>query len=858
MSEARIHYSKPFWWTEIERRDRKTREMVKAEGWRFYGDYTYEKDKLKAAGVPMFAWWTDKPLSASPFTEEMDDDAKAAMVDAQQEAEEARRREAEKDYGTVHYSAPFWWVWIKRNNYQMKDLFKGEGWRFHGDRSYAKERLEDAGVPEMAWYTDQPTSAAPFRDQFDADARGAFKETVQDDEQSRAADADIDVPCPEGMSYLPYQRAGIKWISERQSTLLGDQMGLGKTVQVLGAINADESIRNVLCVVPASLTANWAREAQKWLTRPAMIVNLKTAYDVPDPAPAGEINFLITNYERLIDQKGKDEKKILATDGIAQKDETGIRRALQKMRKEPSLRDVLVVAERPDKLDVKKALKPPRNADDWPEAEVYIANDLEELREVVGRIRGGSSAIIAQHDRNKGLQVRTPDEQRGPAHVVIIPIDKNDKQHTFIRQALNEHKWHILVKDQIHVLVTRGRGFGLHAKLLEYDFDLLACDEAHVMSNPKSKQTIAVVGKEVRKGARSKAKTGIAAAARKLVFATGTPIRNKPVETWPILHALAPKTFPEFFPFAKRYCGAVQNGWGWDFSGATRRAEYEHVLRTGTEHHGLMIRRLKEDVLTDLPPKFRHVVPLEVDTPEIEAVMRAEQEIYDKYRKEVEKMIGSGAPSPKQRGQIVKYAEEVGKLTEAGPIPFAEIAKVKAMVGAAKVEPAARLIAQMLEGGDEKVVVFGEHYAVIDGLEEALKEYGVVQITGRTPNADRMKIVDQFQTDKNTRVFIGNIKAAGVGLTLTAASTVVMVEATWVPALNEQAEDRCHRIGTVDNVNVLYLVFDGSIDQMVLEKVVAKMEVARDMLDAKITEVEKVDVEAMYQELEEAIEVGEI
>jgi hypothetical protein len=108
---------------------------------------------------------------------------------------------------------------------------------------------------------------------------------------------------------------------------------------------------------------------------------------------------------------------------------------------------------------------------------------------------------------------------------------------------------------------------------------------------------------------------------------------------------------------------------------------------------------------------------------------------------------------------------------------------------------------------------------------DGLKEFNPVKVTGSVKNEDRQTAVDTFQADSKCRVFVGNIKAAGVGLTLTAASHVVFVEASWSPADIQQAADRCHRIGQKDNVTVDLLTISESIDSLVLHSVLTKMDV---------------------------------
>jgi hypothetical protein len=141
-----------------------------------------------------------------------------------------------------------------------------------------------------------------------------------------------------------------------------------------------------------------------------------------------------------------------------------------------------------------------------------------------------------------------------------------------------------------------------------------------------------------------------------------------------------------------------------------------------------------------------------------------------------------------------------------------------------KLPDAITYIKDCLEQTD-KVVVFAHHIHIIDGLMDGLKEFNPVKVTGSVKNEDRQTAVDTFQTDKACRVFVGNIKAAGVGLTLTAASHVIFVEASWSPADIQQAADRCHRIGQKDNVTVDLLTISESIDSLVLHSVLTKMDV---------------------------------
>jgi Helicase conserved C-terminal domain len=184
-----------------------------------------------------------------------------------------------------------------------------------------------------------------------------------------------------------------------------------------------------------------------------------------------------------------------------------------------------------------------------------------------------------------------------------------------------------------------------------------------------------------------------------------------------------------------------------------------------------------------------------------------------------------------EEGNDEARAVAVEQLRKAQSVAFTEMAAMRRDVAIAKAPIVAAYVKDMLEDGDNKVIVFAHHIAVIDLLMTELGEYNPVKITGECSQQARQSAVDAFQADPKCRVFVGNIKAAGVGLTLTAASTVVFAELDWTPAGMSQAEDRAHRIGQKDNVLVYHLVFDGSLDATISKRLVAKQAIIDRALD---------------------------
>lgn len=186
--------------------------------------------------------------------------------------------------------------YIAHSTYEQRALPKAAGFKWDGR--------------DKVWFTLDPAVAAKLGNQdamVAAIAEQAAKEAAKADTlaSSRAADAVIDVLAPEGLAYLPYQRAGIAFASKRAATLLADDMGLGKTIQVIGLVNAIESIRKILIVCPASLKLNWARELAKWLVG-SYTIGIANGGELP------ATDIVIVNYD--IADKHKDALRAIEWD----------------------------------------------------------------------------------------------------------------------------------------------------------------------------------------------------------------------------------------------------------------------------------------------------------------------------------------------------------------------------------------------------------------------------------------------------------------------------------------------------------------------------------------------------------------
>jgi len=314
-------------------------------------------------------------------------------------------------------------------------------------------------------------------------------------------------------------------------------------------------------------------------------------------------------------------------------------------------------------------------------------------------------------------------------------------------------------------------------------------DECQFTMNPRAKRTKAV--RELCKGVKH------------VLALSGTPLLNRPIELFPVLKLICPSKFSARGAFAHRYCKPKWTPWGWQFNGADNVEELHEKLRDSC-----MVRRRKVDVLPDLPEKLRRVIPLPLSS----------DSEYQLASKDFLNWLRRRDPSAAQRASKAEELSRIGYLLR--------------LCARLKLLSAVEWINDWLYQTDEKLVVFARHAKMVEALKRRCKVESVVvdgSVTGRL----RKAVVDKFQEDKRTRLFIGNIHAAGVGITLTASSTVVFTEMAWRPADHTQAEDRCHRIGTKQTVWCYYLVARDTIEQRLCEVIQKKQSVISNILDGK-------------------------
>jgi len=308
------------------------------------------------------------------------------------------------------------------------------------------------------------------------------------------------------------------------------------------------------------------------------------------------------------------------------------------------------------------------------------------------------------------------------------------------------------------------------SQILDANFDLVVVDEAHYIKNATAQRT-KLINDIVKKVDR-------------LWLLTGTPMTSRPIDYFNLLSLIESPVAKNWMAYAIRYCQGYQFNVGgrkvWNVMGASNLEE----LRDRTV--GLTLRRLKENVL-DLPDKIITPVYLRLKSKMYEEIMG---EYYDWYD---------------------KNPEESKSLT----VQFTKLTKIRQVIADEKITQTIELAENIVEQG-KKVIIFCNF---TDSLNKICEHFGksAVKLDGSMSKPERQHSVDSFQESDKVNVFVGNIKAAGVGITLTAAEAVIFNDLSFLPSDHAQAEDRAYRYGQKNNVLVYYPIFENTIEGIIYD-----------------------------------------
>jgi SNF2 family DNA or RNA helicase len=308
--------------------------------------------------------------------------------------------------------------------------------------------------------------------------------------------------------------------------------------------------------------------------------------------------------------------------------------------------------------------------------------------------------------------------------------------------------------------------------IIQSNFDLIILDEAHYVQNAQAQRTKLV--------------NNICKKVDRLWLLTGTPMTSRPMNYFNLLQLIESPVAQNWMAFAIRYCQGYQFKAGnrkvWNVTGASNLEE----LRDRTSRQ--VLRRLKTEVL-DLPDKIITPVYLRLRSKLYEGLMGDYYDWYDNKK------------------------EESGSLT----VQFSKLIKVRQVIAEEKINETIEL-AENIINQDKKVIIFTNF---TDSLNKIHEHFGKqsVYLDGSCSKTQRQYAVDQFQDNEKIKVFVGNLKAAGVGITLTAAEAVIINDLSFVPGDLSQAEDRAYRYGQKNSVSVYYPIFENTIEGIIYDMV---------------------------------------
>ena len=385
---------------------------------------------------------------------------------------------------------------------------------------------------------------------------------------------------------------------------------------------------------------------------------------------------------------------------------------------------------------------------------------------------------------------------------IIASIESNSKKILIICPATLKINWKREIENYSDksVYIAEGKNFSSDADyvIINYDiiknfhdpkkktdsqiinsnFDLVIVDEAHYIKNGSAQRT-KLINDIVKKVDR-------------LWLLSGTPMTSRPMDYFNLLSLVDSPVAKNWMAYAIRYCSGYQFNAGgrkiWNVTGSSNLEE----LRDRTS--GTILRRLKEDVL-DLPDKIITPVYLRLQSKNYEEVMG---EYYDWYD---------------------KNPNESKSLT----VQFTKLTKVRQIIADEKINQTIELAENIIDQG-KKVIIFCNF---TDSLNKIADHFGKisVKLNGSMSNPNRQHSVDEFQNNEKVKVFVSNLKAGGVGITLTAAEAVIFNDISFVPSDMAQGEDRAYRYGQKSNVLVYYPIFENSVEAIIYDIVNAKKQV---------------------------------
>ena len=326
------------------------------------------------------------------------------------------------------------------------------------------------------------------------------------------------------------------------------------------------------------------------------------------------------------------------------------------------------------------------------------------------------------------------------------------------------------------------------------NFDLVIIDEAHYISNPQAQRTKLI--------------NSFVKDTEYLWLLTGTPMTSRPINYYNLLNLIESPVAQNWMAYVIRYCQGYQFKAGnrkvWNVNGASNLEE----LRDRTSRQ--VLRRLKTDVL-DLPEKIITPIYLRLKSKKYEELMG---EYYEWFN---------------------KHPNESKSLT----VQFNKLMKVRQVIAEEKIDNTIEVVENILELG-KKVIIFTNFTETLHKIHSHFGKKSVY-LDGTCSKVHRQHAVDQFQENDKIKVFVGNLQAAGVGITLTAGEAVVFNDLSFVPAHHQQAEDRAYRYGQKNCVSVYYPLFENTIEGVIYDMLINKKNIIDTVMGDNLDKAEFIE-----------------
>jgi SWI/SNF-related matrix-associated actin-dependent regulator 1 of chromatin subfamily A len=428
---------------------------------------------------------------------------------------------------------------------------------------------------------------------------------------------------------------------------------------------------------------------------------------------------------------------------------------------------------------------------------------------LLGELKNYQKLVIPFIDSCNGRAIIGDDMGLGKTIEAISYLQyyRNERPAIIVTAASLKDNWRSEIKKWMPYpkiqMVQGEKYFDLEGDILIINYDILDFWLDYLIKiNPKILITDESQYFKSRTAIRSNCIKVLSSVTPKFIQLSGTLLENRPVEIYNSWKFADPLNCPPFVIYGERYCGGKER----DYKGATNLEELHFNLKK------IMIRRLKSEVAPELPKRTIQMVPLEIDN-----------------RKEYDEAQNDFVQYMK------KFKGDYDTMKASSMFIFSKIEILKQLTAKGKQKMVLDWVKVFLSTGN-KLVIFVTYLESINYLYRAFEKQSVY-MNGSVPSNKRQGLVDQFQNDPKTQLFIGMLdkqaKPAGVGWNLTAASCTATVEFQWTPGVHEQADARVHRLTTIYPVTNYYLPAINTIDERIMSVIDRKTKIVNKVLDNK-------------------------